>query len=699
MFLKVADTPKKIKIEFLCTFMVKLNYPETKKVKYVDNYHGTKVVDNYRWLENCGDKRVKEWIANQEKLSRSIIDNLPQKKKIVQRLNELWRYDAETIPWEVLNGKRIFFHKRKKNDEKWVYSTKEDEKSEEIELINPNYWEENDSLSFAQPSSDGKFLAFGKEKGGNENPVIQVMEIATKEILNDSVTGWKQGRVAWLHDNSGFFYSRKPLKGEVKKGEEYYWDGVYFHELGTNNSKDKKIFYHDSVKEYYHTAYLDELGMYVIFVRTKSKKNEVFFKKIKDDELIPIATGFDAEYDVQIVDEKILIQTDLDSPNGKVYVTDTDKPERKYWKELIPESSDKLVSVSGIFGKLFVKYLHRAYSITKIYSLDGSFVKNVTLPGFGDSSVHGYWSKPNIWIRYSSFITPYATYKYNMKKDELELYFKPPVNIDSSKYITKQVEYSSKDGTKITMFLIYNKNLKKDGENPAFLTGYGGFNISMTPHYSLTNVIWPEAGGIVAIPNLRGGGEYGAEWHEAGKLEKKQNVFDDFIAAAEWLIENKYTSPNKLSISGGSNGGLLVGAVAIQKPNLFRAVDCGVPLLDMLRYHKLSIANTWAVEYGSSENPEQFEYLHKYSPYHNVKEGVDYPAMLITTSKNDARVDPMHALKMIARLQEVNPNGGPFLLLVRGDSGHRGGTTISNNINQISEELSFLMNELNMVYN
>jgi len=678
--------------------MVKLNYPKTKKIKYVDNYHGTKIIDSYRWLENYSNKNVKEWISKQEKLSHSIIDKIPQKKKITKRLNELWRYDDKTIPFEVLKGKRIFFYKRKKNDEKRVYYTKENKKSEEIELVNPNDWKENDSLSFVRPSPDGKLLAFGKERGGNENPVIQIMEVATKKILNDSVMGQRQGRVAWLHDNSGFFYSCKPKKGHAKKGEGHYWDKVYFHKLGTAKSKDRKIFYHDSVKEYYHTAYLDESGMYIIFTRTKSKKNEIFFRKIKEDKLIPIATGFDAKYDVNIIDEKILIQTDLDSPNGKVYVTDIKKPEKKYWKELIPESSDKLIKISGISGKLFVEYLHKAYSITKIYSLDGSFVKNVTLPGLGSSSVHGYWSKPDIWLRYSSFVVPHAIYKYNMKKDELELYFKPSLNINSSKYIIKQVKYSSKDGTKITMFLIYNKNLKKDGKNPTFLTGYGGFNISRIPNYLLTNIIWLEAGGMIAVPNLRGGGEYGTKWHEAGKFEKKQNVFDDFIAAAEWLIKNKYTNQSKLSISGGSNGGLLVGAVAIQRPKLFKAVNCRVPLLDMLRYHRLSIANTWAVEYGSSENPEQFEYLYKYSPYHNIKEGVNYPSMLITTSKNDARVDPMHALKMIAKLQEVNPNGEPFLLLVRGDSGHTGGATISKNINKISEEIAFLMNKLDMVY-
>jgi len=678
--------------------MAELNYPKTKKIKHIDNYHGTEVPDDYRWLENYENKKVKEWVAKQEKLTHSITDKLPQRKKINERLNELLRYDEETIPWEVLKSKRIFFHKRKKTDEKWIYYTKENIDSSPIELINPNRWKKDEVLSFVQPSSDGKFLAFGKSKGGDENPAIYIMEVSSKKILKDSVTGWKQFINAWLHDNSGFFYSRKPKKGDVKKGEEHYWSEVYFHKLGTKPSEDKRIFYHDKVKEYYHTAYLDESGKYVIFTRTTFGKNEVFFRKIQDEKMIPIATGFDAEYNIQIIDDKIIIHTDSEASNGKVFVTDVDKPEKKNWKELIPESSDKLFGVSAISGHLFIEYLHNAYSQIKIFSLDGTYVKDFELPGIGDAEIYGYWSKPNIWLGFSSFISPYTTYKYNLDKNTLEVFFKPPIKINSNDYQTEQIKYSSKDGTKITMFLIHKKDIEKSKNNPVLLTGYGGFNISITPYYSSRYVVWLEAGGMIAVPNLRGGGEYGRKWHEAGKLDKKQNVFDDFIFAAKWLIDNNFTSPNNLAISGGSNGGLLVGAATVQKPDLFRVVDCAVPLLDMLRYHKLSIANTWAVEYGSSENPEQFDYIYKYSPYHNIKKNTNYPAMLITTSENDSRVDPMHALKMVAKLQEVNPKGEPCLLLVRKGSGHTGGTTITDNINQLSEKLAFLMDKLEMNY-
>ncbi len=673
---------------------MQFKYPKTKKIEKIDNYHGTKVSDSYQWLENYSNKDVKEWIKKQEKLAHSFIDKLSQKKKIQKRLNELWRYDERTIPWEVLKGKRIFFHERKKDDEKWVYFTQENQSSEKVELINPNKWGEKDSLSFVVPSVDGKYVAFGKDKGGDENPKIKIMHVESKKILNDSVTGWKQGRVSWLHDNSGFYYSRKPLKGDVKEGEEYYWDEVYFHKLGTSSSEDKRIFFCKEKKEYYHTASVTEDGKYVIFYRSTFGKCEVYFKKINSDKIIPIAEGFDADYQINIVKDKIIIKTNLEASKGKIFVSDIDKPEKNNWQELIPESEDSLQDVSAISGNLYIEYLHKAHSKIKIYSLEGRYLKDVKLPDIGSAEVYGYFSKKNVWIRFSSFLFPFTTYKYDFGKNELSLFFKPPINLKVDNFSTRQVEYKSKDGTKVTMFLLSRKNVKKDGENPALLTGYGGFNISMTPYFSATYVSWLEAGGIVAIPNLRGGGEYGKEWHEAGKLEKKQNVFDDFISAAKFLIKEKYTNPKKLAIYGVSNGGLLVGAVAMQRPELFRAVVCSVPLLDMLRYHRLSIANTWAVEYGSSENPGQFEYIYKYSPYHNVRKNVKYPAMLITTSENDARVDPMHALKMVAKLQEFNPNGEPIFLLVRKNSGHAGGTTISKIIEQVSEEIAFLMEKV-----
>ncbi len=675
---------------------MKLEYLKTKKIEKIDNYHGTQVSDPYQWLEGYSDKAVHEWVNEQEKLTHSFIDQLPQRTPIQKRLNELWKYDERTPPHEVLKGKRLFFYERKKEDEKFVYYAQENKRSAKVELINPNKWAEEKSLSFVEPSVDGKYLAFGEEKGGDENPKIYIMEIKTKKILNDSVTGWKQGRVSWLHDNSGFYYSRKPLKGDVKDGEEYYWDEVYFHKLGTYPSEDKRIFFCKDKKEYYHTAHVSEDGRYVIFYRTDFGKNEVYFKKIDSEKIIPIAEGFDAEYQVGIINDKVVIRTDLEAPNGKVFITDLNKLKKEDWKELVAESRDKLNNVCAIANNLYLEYIHKAHSRIKIYSLKGDYLRDLELPGIGSADVYGYFSKPTVWVIFSSFLFPSTTYKYEFDKHRLRLFFKPSIPLNINNFNTTQVEYTSKDGTIVTMFLLSNKNVKKDGNNSTLLTGYGGFNYSMTPYFSAEYIVWLEAGGIVAMPNLRGGGEYGKKWYENGKLEKKQNVFDDFIAAAEWLINEKYTNQKKLAIAGGSNGGLLVGAAMVQRPDLFRAVDCRVPLLDMLRYHKLLIASTWITEYGSSEDPEQFIYLYKYSPYHNIKRNVSYPAVLITTSENDARVDPMHALKMVAKLQEINPNGEPHLLLVRKSSGHGGGTTISKHIEHVSEGMAFLMNSLGM---
>jgi len=637
---------------------------------------------------------VQKWINKQEKITHSFIDNLSQKKNIQKRLAELRKYSEMTVPLEVLNGKRIFFSERSKDDEKWIYYTQESKYSKKIELINPNKWTEEKSLTFRAPSADGKYLVFGKDKGGRENPKIYIMNVETKKILKDSVTGWKQRSISWLHDNSGFYYSRKPIEGQVKKGEEYYWEDVYFHKLGTSSSKDKKIFFHKNKKEYHHTARVSEDGNYVIFRRNIYGKSEVYFKNIDSDKIIPIIEGFDADYEVRIITNKILIKTDLEAPNGKIFVTNINKPERENWKELIVESKDRLDTFSLIAGNLYLNYLHKAYSKIKIFSLKGKYIKDLKFPGIGSGYVEGCFSKPDIWVMFQSFLIPYETYKYNFDKNKLDLFFRPQNNLNINSFSTKQVEYKSKDRTKITMFLLINKNKKKDGKNPILLTGYGGFDDSQVPYFSPEYVTWLEAGGVIAIPNLRGGGEYGKKWYESGKLDKKQNSFDDFIAAAEWLINKNYTSPKKLAISGASNGGLLVGAVTIQRPELFKAVNCAVPLLDMLRYHKFGFGNIWVTEYGNSENSKQFEYLYKYSPYHNIKTNTNYPAMLITTSKNDSRIAPMHALKMVARLQEVSSDKKPILLLVRKDSGHCGAATISKNIEHSSEEIAFLMEEL-----
>ena len=676
----------------------KIGYPPGLKADVVDTIFGTPVPDPYRPLENYQAPQVQAWLKDEEKISRGILDKFPQRPGLTERMTELRRYDDESTPSPVLYGDRIFYGAIKKDWERWAFYTKADEKAAGVQLLDPNQWGLN-TLDWTEPSWDGKYLAYGVSEAGKEDPRAKIMEVATGKLLADSLRGRRQGGVAWLPDNSGFYYTSNPFKGEVPEGEEEYWDAVYFHKLGAPAAEDKKVFYHDKIKEYYHYVYLSEDGQYVFYKRGIFYKNDVYFRKLAGpDTLIPITTDMDALYNPFEIDGKFIIHTDKDAPKGIVYVTDVDKPSKENWRVLIPETEDNLENLFTIAGNLYAVYTHNAYTLIKIFTPEGKYVRNLPLPTLGSASVWGYWSKPNVWVYFTSFTYPGTTFKYDFDRNELVLFHKPPVSIDSTLYNTEQVWYKSRDGTNVSMFLVHKKDQEKDGRHPVYLTGYGGFNIGMEPYFSSSYVTWLEAGGMVAIPNLRGGGEYGQEWHKAGMFEKKQNVFDDFISAAEWLIANKYTNPKKLVIGGGSNGGLLMGAVLTQRPDLFCAVYCGVPLLDMIRYQKFGYANIWAEEYGSADNPEQFPYLLKYSPYHNVRAGAKYPAVLFVASDNDARCYPLHAMKLAARLQaEGDPKGGPILLIVQKVSGHSGGTKLSESIDQQVDIWSFLMDNVGLV--
>ncbi len=674
------------------------SYPETKKIPVVNTYHGTEITDNYRWLENADDPEVIAWTAAQEKLTHSLLDTMPQKAWLVKRFNQLWRYDDQSVPRRVVDGERLFLWMKKADEEKWVYATKTNENAPIQVLLDPNRWDPAETIGGVLPSRDGRYVAYGVAHGGDENPIFRVMVTETGELLPDTLLGWKQSVTAWLPDNSGFYYSAKPSKGEVPEGEEYYWPSAYLHKLGTPATEDVKVFWDDENKEYWHTVTISEDGRYEIFERSLFNTNEVYFRRTGGrDPLLPLATGFDAQYRVYFIGDSILIHTDLDAPRYRVFITDASHPEREFWLEFIPEDPrDKLNYIVPVAGHLYAVYMHNAHTRIRIYNLAGDFLRDLKLPALGTADVSGRWYQPEVWVSFSSFTYPSTTFRYDYKRDTLIVYHKYPVAVDVENYTAEQVWYQSFDTTPVSMFLVHRRDLKRDGNNPTLLTGYGGFNISIVPRFSTTYLAWLEAGGMVAVPNLRGGGEYGQEWHQAGMREKKQNVFDDFIAAAEWLVDNGYTRPAKLAIYGGSNGGLLVGAFATQRPDLCRAVYCAVPLLDMVNYHTFGLANIWAEEYGSSEDPRQFKYLYAYSPYHRVVDGTDYPAMLITGSENDARVDPLHARKMTARLQEADPDGNPILLLIRKSSGHGGGTTLSVQIEQRAEAFGFLMNLLGM---
>ncbi|MBN1754972.1 S9 family peptidase [bacterium] len=673
-------------------------YPPTAIKAVTETLHSRELTDNYRWLEDSSDPDVKAWTEEQEKFARSFLSGIKQKNSIARRLDQLWRYDDETVPYQVLNGDRIFYWSKKKEQEKWIFMTREREGADAQVLIDPNKWDSLETLHGVSQSRNGEYITYGVARGGDENPRVSIMEVSTGNILPDTLRGWKQYVNDWLPDHSGFFYSCHPLKGEVPEGEEYFWNSVYLHKLGDPAEKDVRVFFDPDIKEIYHSVSVSEDGNYIVLYKWRMGTNSVYIRKLSPDApLISIVTGFKNSYSVYPLDDKILIFSDEDAPRSMVFITSLARPEREHWIVFIPQhDTDKLEYISAVGGYIYAIYSHNTYNRIMIYNLEGEFIREMKLPTLGSASVSGYWSREKTWVYFSSFTYPPVTFTYNPEADSLTVYKEFPVKINTGDYEAELVWYPSVDGTLVSMYLLYRKGLERNGENPVLLTGYGGFRISQQPAFSTFNVLWLESGGMLAIPHLRGGGEYGREWHDAGRLDKKQNVFDDFISAAEWLIVNKYTSPAKLAISGGSNGGLLVGAVTVQRPELFKAVLCSNPLLDMIRYHKFGLANIWAEEYGSSDDPDQFRYLLDYSPYHNVKEGVEYPAILLVGSENDARVDPLHVRKMAAILQYASSGKNPVMVTVLKASGHSGGTTISEIIDQYAQEYAFLMHFLGM---
>jgi prolyl oligopeptidase len=677
---------------------MKHDYPETKKVEVVETLHGVAIQDDYRWLEDNKDPEVLAWDKAQNEFTDRYISQIPFRNKIRDRLLGFMKIDEMSIPQKVLDGERILQYKKNADDEKWILYTQKDANSPLEVLIDPNKWAADETLGFYSASRNGKLLCYGVSKGGNEAPVLKVMEIESGKVLSDEVQGWKQHIYDWDPDGKGFYYVACPLKGEVPEGEEYYWQSVYHHKLGTDKIEDVKCFFDTEVKENWWGAYYSEDGKYLIVTKGKFYKNCVYFKKRGEDKLNVLEDSFDAEYSAEFFNDKIFITTNKDAPNRKICVTDADNCGKANWKVIVPEKDQNIEDSRIINGLLYVTYLKNACSLIQIYDLDGKYIKDVCLPDVGSASVWGRQKNSDIWLWFSSFTLPSGIFKYDAEAGRATQYFMPNLDFRFFDYETEQVWYQSKDGTKVSMFLIKKKDSKPDKNTPCYMYAYGGFNVSITPAFASSYAVWLESGGIVAVPNLRGGGEYGEEWHKAGMFEKKQNVFDDYIAAAEWLIAKDYTCSEKLVMTGGSNGGLLTGAMITQRPDLMKAIYCGVPLLDMIRYHKSMIANIWKEEYGSADDPDQFKYILKYSPYHNVRHGVKYPAIIVTAGINDARVDPYHARKFTAALQEANSSDAPILLQVQQSSGHGGGTQLSIIAGQSADKMAFLMVQVGMEY-
>ncbi len=666
----------------------------------VDVLHGVEVADPYRWMEDGEAEQTVAWAAARNADFEAYTDGLPQRQVLYDRFQHLWRYDDESTPDPCLLSERILYETKKADQDKWVVHVKDGPDAEGRVVLDPNTWAQTETLAGFYPSPDCKYAAYGKANAGDENPVITVIDLDTLEPLADTLQGRKQRGVAWRHDNAGFWYSANPEEGELGEGDHEYYHRVWYHQLGTTRDQDELFFHDPEVKEHFHVVGVSEDGRWLLRARYRFSKNGWWLQDLQDGgEPVPIATDMENDYRVEVIEDRLYIVTDWEAPNYRVMTTTVDRPGREHWEEFIPESGDKLNGLLPIAGQFYADYDHAASTRIAVYDAGGTHRHDIELPTMGSAGVWGYWSKPTTWLSFSSFAFPSTVYTYDPEANSLTLYKESPIDIDPTGIVAEQVRYLSRDGEEITMFLVHQEGAPRDGSVPYLLTGYGGFNISMTPYFSTTKAVWVQSGGGIAIPNLRGGGEYGRAWHEAGMRQHKQNVFDDFLAAAECLVAEGHTAPDRLAISGGSNGGLLVGAAVTQRPDLFAAVLCQQPLIDMVRFHRFGLANIWTDEYGSADDPEMFPHILAYSPYHRVAEGTDYPAVLVTGSTNDARTDPVHALKLVAALRWADADHGteePILLHLQSDSGHSGGVGIDTIADQVARHYGFLMEQIGM---
>jgi prolyl oligopeptidase len=678
-----------------------LKPPETRVENVVEMIHGQKVEDPYRWLENGESEEVHKWVNEQNAYTRFFLDQVPGRQRIENRMEELLSIGYITSP-QVRKG-RYFYEKREGKQNQPILYMRDGLAGKEKTHIDPNALDKEGLavLDWWFPSDDGKLLAYGLSKEGSEQSTLYVVDIETGKVFSDEIPRTRGCTVAWEKDKSGFYYTRYPKAGEVPEGEENYYRHIFYHALGAKPNEDKKIFGEGRAMDDWPDVHLSPDNRFLLVTVSQGwSKSEMYVRDLlNSDKFVPIVEGVEATFEGEIVGEYLYLHTNYEAPNYRVMRVDLKKPSLDNWQELIPEDKWILEAIRVIGNKIVAQYMQNASSRLKIFSLSGEYLKDIELPALGTvSGLNGEWDGSEALFGYESFFIPPTIYHYDLITDKLSLYDRVKADVDTSLYQVRQVWYQSKDKTKISMFLVHEKGLKLDGNNPTLLTGYGGFNSNATPSFYRNRFLWLESGGVLAVPNLRGGGEYGEAWHKAGMLEKKQNVFDDFITAAEWLISNNYTTPSKLVIYGGSNGGLLVGAVLTQRPDLFKVVLCGNPLLDMLRYQNFLIAKLWIPEYGTAEDPEQFKYLYEYSPYHRVQDQTPYPATFIMTSESDSRVDPMHAFKMTARLQAATSSTNPILLRFETKAGHGAGTPLSKVIDEYTDIWSFVYWQLGMKY-
>ncbi len=676
--------------------ITKLEYPETRRDStVVDDYFGTEVHDYYRWLENDTSAETEEWVKAQNEVSFGYLKNIPYRDKINERLTELWNYEKYSAPFE--RGAYTYFSKNDGlQNQSVMYRQKGEEGTPEV-FLDPNKFSEDGTTSLAGASftDDGSLLAYQISEAGSDWRKVIVLNAETKEQIEDTLVDVKFSGLSWLK-NDGFYYSSydKPKDGSALSGLTQFHK-LYYHKLGTPQSEDKLIFGGNETQRRYIGGYVTEDNNYlVITAATSTSGNELYIKDLRkpNSKIVQLVDNFDNNHYVMHTEgDKLFIKTNLDAPNGRVVTTSISKPTPDNWVDLIAET-ENVLEVGTAGGKIFATYMVDATNRVYQYSLDGKMDKEIELPALG--SADGFGGRMEDMVVYYSFtnyVYPSTIFKYDIETGASEVYKKSQVKFDPEQYESKQVFYTSKDGTKIPMLITHKKGLKLDGTNPTYLYGYGGFNVSLTPGFSTSTIVLLENGGVMAVANLRGGGEYGEDWHKAGTKMQKQNVFDDFIAAAEYLIAEKYTTSEKLAIAGGSNGGLLVGATMTQRPDLMAVAFPAVGVLDMLRYNKFTAGAGWAYDYGTAEDSqEMFEYLYGYSPYHNLKEGTEYPATMVTTGDHDDRVVPAHSFKYAAELQRTHVGNEPVIIRIETNAGHGAGKPTDKIIEEQADKWSFM---------
>lgn len=683
--------------------VISVTYPQTKKVDTVDTYFGEEVKDPYRWLEDDRSAETAEWVKAENEVTFDYLNKIPFREELKERLSDLWNYEKVGPPFK--EGDYTYFYKNDGLQNQYVlyrYKTGEDPSTAEV-FLDPNTFKEDGTISLGETSfsKDGSKLAYSISEGGSDWRKVLVMNTETKELVGDTLKDIKFSGLSWKGED-GFYYSSydKPKGSELSAKTDQH--KVYYHKMGTPQSEDKVIFgaTPEEKHRYINASVTEDNNYLIIRASTSTSGNKLFIKDLTKPGAAFVTILDDTDSDTSILENvgsKLYIVTNRNAPNRKIVTVDANNPTPDNWVDFIPETENVLSPSTG-GGNIFANYMVDAVSKVLQYDYDGKLIREVKLPGVG--SAGGFGTKKEekeLYYSFTNYVTPGSIYKYDIASGNSELFIKPEIDFNPENFESNQVFYNSKDGTKIPMIITHKKGLKMDGKNPTILYGYGGFNISLTPSFSIANAVWMEQGGIYAVPNLRGGGEYGKKWHDAGTKMKKQNVFDDFIAAAEYLIENNYTSSDYLAVRGGSNGGLLVGAIMTQRPELMKVALPAVGVLDMLRYHTFTAGAGWAYDYGTAEDSkEMFEYLKGYSPLHNVKEGVEYPATLITTGDHDDRVVPAHSFKFAAELQSKQTGNNPVLIRIETDAGHGAGTPVSKTIEQYADIFGFTL--FNMGY-